>query len=334
MDQSDFRQGRLPVQPNGSEALRYPDFIIGGAPKCGTTSLHFILDQHEDISLPHDEVHFFDADDPITHPDFLQVERNKLVWSDPFSDKEKNLEWYAGRFRDGASAKFIGEDSTTYLMSELAPARIRELIPDVRIIFMLRHPVSRAYSQYWHLVKTGRTTATFEASILRNPHILLGSSYAAGLRRFQQMFGLDQIKVCLFEDFRADNQACVDEVTEFIGAQPMVIDPEKSWFNRTKYPASLNMQRASNLVGGTLVRRKYQQHMTESDKVDAWVRVHKKLHYWWFKHVNARILTADRPPPMRDETRAYLEQHLSVRNAGLSELMGRDMNEIWAGMRC
>lgn len=320
------------LQIDPLDRRRYPDFIIGGAPKCGTTSLHFILDQHDDVSLPFDEVHFFDADDPIAHPDFMSVQNDKLVWWDTRPSADQNLDWYAGRFDTDTDARLIGEDSTTYLMSEVAPARIQALVPDVRMIFMLRHPVERAYSQYWHLVKTARTSEPFEKAIITFPHILLGSSYANGIRRFQNTFGPDQVKVVLFEDFRADNQACLDDVTGFIGAAPMKIDPDRTWFNKTRYPANLRLQRVANLVGGALVRRKYRGHMAEGRSARA--KVFNKLHYWWFKHVNARLMTADRPPPMTQETRAYLEQHLSTRNAGLSDLLNRDLSTVWEGMEC
>ncbi len=315
-----------------SKSRRYPDFIIGGAPKCGTTSLHFILDQHKNISLPHDEVHFFDADDPIAHPDFLSVKQGKLTWWDAGPNASDNLDWYADRFTADADTQLIGEDSTTYLMSEVAPARIHAILPEARLIFMLRHPVERAYSQYWHLVKTARTTATFEDAIIRFPHILLGSGYLAGIRRFQDAFGPEQVKVCLFEDFRQDNQAFMDDILRFIDAEPMQIDPEKAWFNRTKYPANLTAQRVANLVGGPLVRRKYRAHMQNDGSMGT--KVTKKLHYWWFKHVNKRLMTADRPPAMSAATRAYLEQHLSARNAGLSEVLERDLSLVWKGMQC
>lgn len=330
MNQSAFRQPEEPVKRAFTRTRRYPDFIIGGAPKCGTTSLHFILDQHQDISIPHDEVHFFDADDPIAHPDFLRASKTQLFWPNPNSDAHDSLDWYADKFDE--TAPLVGEDSTTYLMSEVAPSRICALVPDVRLVFMLRHPVARAYSHYWHLVKTARTTETFEQAIIRYPHILLGSSYASGVRRFLDTFGADQVKVCLFEDFRADNQACLDDVAHFIGAKPMKINPNKTWFNRTKYPANMAVQRLANIVGGYLVRRKYHQHMASEGPHDR--RIRKKLHYWWFKHINSRLMTADRPPEMRTDTKAYLEQHLSVRNAGLSELLGRDLSSVWDGVQC
>jgi hypothetical protein len=311
---------------------RYPDFIIGGAPKCGTTSLHFILNQHKNISIPKDEVHFFDADDPISHPDFLMVKQKKLAWWAPSPANADHLDWYAARFSDALPTQLIGEDSTTYLMSEVAPRRIHTVLPDAQMIFMLRHPVDRAYSQYWHLVKTARTTVSFEDALLKFPQILLGSGYFSGLARFIDTFGSDQVKICLFEDFKQNNQSVVNDVIGFLGADPMVIDPEESWFNKTMYPSNRTLQRAANLVGTPLVKRKYQAHMAQSGGTSQ--RVIEKLHYWWFKHVNARLMTAEKAEPMAPETRAYLEKHLSARNAGLSQLIGRDLPRIWRGMQC
>ena len=135
-----------------TQQVRLPDFIIGGAPKCGTTSLHFILAQNPAVGIPEDEVHFFDADDPIGHPDFLFGRPGGLDWYDPCPGNVESLAWYASRFADFTDKPMIGEDSTIYLQSEVAAARIAETLPEVRLIFMLRDPVKRAYSQYWHLV--------------------------------------------------------------------------------------------------------------------------------------------------------------------------------------
>ena len=311
---------------------RYPDFIIGGAPKSGTTSLHFILDQHEHIALPHDEVHFFDADDPVTHPDFFGFHKGSLKWWDTRSSNDAYLDWYADRFPQVSSDVLIGEDSTTYLMSELAAPRIHALLPEARLIFMLRHPVDRAYSQYWHLIKTSRISETFEQAILRRSHVLLGSSYYRGLKHFVDLFGPERVKVLIFEDFRADIQGTVNSVTGFLDVKPMQIDPSKTWFNRTKYPASLTLQMAANRLGMHLVKARYREHM--GGNVSIARQVQKKLHYWWFEHLNPRLMTADRPPNMRPETRDYLSHHLSARNAGLSEFLDRDLAEIWPGIRC
>jgi len=171
-------------QDMNGQTYRFPDFIIGGAPKCGTTSLHFILAQHPDIGIPHDEVFYFDADDPIVHPDFLHAKTHTLKWWDPDPSSHSNLSWYAGRFAEFKDKALVGEDSTTYLMSDVAAGRIDKLLPDAKIIFMLRDPVKRAYSQYWHLMKTGRVSQTFEEILISHPSVLLGSTYTPNIRRF------------------------------------------------------------------------------------------------------------------------------------------------------
>ena len=158
-----------------------PDFIIGGAPKCGTTSLHQVLDQHPDLWVAKNEIYFYDADDPIAHGDFLSIEDGQLKWRDP--DDPAFRAWYADRFADATDGALVGEDTTTYLMSEVAAARIKAAAPDTKMIFMLRDPVKRAVSQYWHLLRSGRTWLSFEAALSTERSIIQGSTYAPALRR-------------------------------------------------------------------------------------------------------------------------------------------------------
>ena len=307
---------------------RFPDFIIGGAPKCGTTSLHFILNQHPDIALPDDEVHYFDADDPTTHPDFFSTggngQLNHYDTEDPsFRDQ------YATKFEMLAGAKFIGEDSTTYLMSPAAPPRIQSLLPKARVIFMLRDPVARAYSQYWHSVTRGRATQTFEKALVDDPSIILGSTYLAGLERFRSCLASDRIKVILFEDFIADQQRVIDGVCDFLGAKRMVVRQEASWFNRSMYPTWLAGQLSLNRIGRYVVALRYRNHLASRPGVRSWLE--GRLHYHWFRRVNPLLLKASKPPEMRPDTRAYLARHLARRNEGLSTFLDRDLGAVWPG---
>ena len=56
-------------------AGKFPDFVIGGAPKCGITSRHFIFGQHPGIGLPDKEIAYFDVDDPITHSESSRIQQ-------------------------------------------------------------------------------------------------------------------------------------------------------------------------------------------------------------------------------------------------------------------
>lgn len=307
-------------------SLRLPDFIIGGAPKCGTTSLHFVLAQHRDIGIPDEEIHFFDADDPMTHPDFFFPRGGTLSWFDCRPGNEAALDWYASRFERFADRKLIGEDSTTYLLSPVAPERIKALLPDVRLVFMLRDPVARAYSQYWHLLKTCRTAQDFEKTLVRDRSIVLGSTYAPHIARYHAVFGRERVHVVLFEDFVREPAATLERVTRFLGAEPMPA-PERLWYNRTLYPVSLSWQCRLNRIGRPIVRQRYANHMGGARGFGE--RVRRKLHYWWFEHVADLLLRADRPTPMTPETRRFLAQHLHARNAGLDDLLDRDLASIW-----
>jgi Sulfotransferase family len=308
-------------------ADRYPDFIIGGAPKCGTTSLHFILDQHPNIGLPEDEIHYFDADDPITHPDFFFEKSGELIHYDNSLENAEFLSAYASRFAPFSELPLIGEDSTTYLFSQVAPHRIKALLPNARLIFMLRDPVKRAYSQYWHLVKSGRVTCRFERAIREQRSLVLGSTYLPHLKTYIELFGADRVKTVLFEDFINDNQSTLDSVTDFLGTDRMQVDESASWFNKTKYPTNLSGQLALNQIGRHVVKWRYGDHL--ETRAGFGSKLRKKIHYNWFHRINPLFLKADRPQPIQELTRTYLANHLSQRNQGLSELLQRDLSEVW-----
>ncbi|MFB6198886.1 MAG: sulfotransferase, partial [Halobacteriaceae archaeon] len=139
------------------EADDVPDFIIGGAMKSGTSSMRWILSSREDVFIPDRELHFFTMGDPIQFTETVKFHPERIRFD---LDDEKKTEWYKSFFEAAQSDQLIGEDSTSYLPSRVAPRRIREFLPDVKLIFMLRDPVERTYSHYRHLLMTGRATKT------------------------------------------------------------------------------------------------------------------------------------------------------------------------------
>jgi len=131
------------------------------------------------------------------------------------------------------------------------------------------------------------------SALTEHSSIILGSTYEPHLRHFIDIFGKDQVHVAIFEDFLKDKQSFTNAITEYIG------------------------------------RGRYDNHLSADTSARA--KRHAKLHYRWFRYINPIFLTAERPPPMQPETKAYLTQHLSARNAGLSDLIGRDLSKIWPG---
>ena len=306
--------------------LRLPDFIIGGAAKCATTSLHAVLADHEQIGMPPGELHFFDADDPVTHANFFIINRGRLIGYDCDSAEGPLFAAYAERFRPYQESRFIGEDSTAYLLSsDVAASRIKRMLPDVKLIFMLRDPVSRAYSQYWFMVNQGRATVSFERALITYPRLVLSSTYARHLERYFNLFGRDQVKVILFEDFVRDPKATVDSVTDFLGASRFNSLPkQESWSNRTYYPRFPPLEFLLNHVRMRLTGGRYRDHLGARG-------LGVSVGMLADKAVRRLKLRVEHTPQMLSTTREFLARHMSERNRGLSELLQRDLSKLWDG---
>ena len=115
-----------------SEVGPLPTFLICGAPKAGTTALYEYVRQHSDVSIPK-ETGFF--------------HRNC----------HKGEDWFRSHFSDWEGGEAIGEVFVTTMSTPGAEERVAELIPDARLIFLLRDPVDRAYSDYSFNVQQGWT---------------------------------------------------------------------------------------------------------------------------------------------------------------------------------
>jgi hypothetical protein len=214
----------------GSRPL--PDFLILGAQKAGTTALYDYLYRHPAISGPSwKEVGFFD-----------------LHWW-------RGERWYRGHFPRGARAP-VGEASPSYLFHPEAPQRVRSLVPDARLIAILRDPVDRAFSHYQHEVALGREPLSFEDALDREEARTRGEVermladprsfshawwnwtyrarglYAQQLERWLAVFPRDQLLVLLTEELAAAPAETYARVLEFLGASPHELDSYPRVFDR------------------------------------------------------------------------------------------------------
>ena len=307
-------------------ADRMPDFIIGGAMKCATSSLHHLLRKHDEVHLPDSETHFFCMDDAVQHTGFFFPARRPGQPAPDFHrDLDRNLRWYGDFFALARPGQCVGDYSSTYLPAPDAARRIHALLPDAKLIFMLRNPIDRTYSHYWHRVKTGRAAHAFEYELQHGPSTLLQRSfYKPQLERYYARFPRAQIKVFLFEHFVNDTQAVIDEVCTFLGlSSSLDVNQANPHQNRSPIPRWHGLQLFLNYCT-TGLETHFENELPYPNKPQASYIVRGLVH-----HLRKLNLTPRRKPPMSPRTRHVLAQLFARANRGLSDLIGMDVSEHW-----
>lgn len=307
-----------------------PDFYVVGAQKSGTTSLCSILSTHPDVcfSVPKEPM-FLCRDDPMLHPTFF-VERGR-EWMGFDWERSRNdlIQGYERLFENAGKHQLCGEGSTTYMLSKDAPSRIYAMNPQAKIIFILRNPVNRAYSAYWHYVREGMVSWGFEREIKFNPHRILPSGcYKRYIERYLQIFPREQIFIGLSEVFKSNKNGFVGPVLEFLGLDPRRHIEIKERRNVAKVPASLPLQLFLNclykVAGG--------QFSAEDRRDvfhDAELNVFQKRMLRIIMLMQKVNLKNKRYPPMNSRVKQALTEYYRRENKGLAELVGIDLEKYW-----
>ena len=227
--------------------MTLPNFLIIGVPRSGTTSLYRYLSKHPDIYVsPVKETNFFIAD----------------RWSDAAVE---SLDDYKALFSEGQTHSRRGEASPEYFYhSEHLSDQIEKLIPEVRLILLLRNPVDRAYSEYLHLRRGGWDPAsTFKKAFNLEPQRSASQHkyaqrgfYAEALERWMNRFG-DQMLIHLFDDLKSDPQSVVQKTPTFLEVDPDVHIGTEKRHNKASYVQDhwLHPLLSWNRIGRAILRR-------------------------------------------------------------------------------
>lgn len=289
-----------------------PDFLIVGAPRCGTTAMYGYLRRHPQVFMPdHKEPLYFGSDLNHLHGRLTEDEYRQL-------------------FRGAGPGQRRGEASTWYLYSTTAAAEMRDFIPAVRLIVMLRNPVDVMYSLHREMLfHRAETIEDFEEALRAEPERMNGRRIAARVRRVEALryrdavrfadqlerylavFPREQIKVLLYDDLRVDPATVYEDTLKFLEVDPS--------FRPTFEPANESKRPRSGVLQDIVIHP------------PAAVRqlIPRLRRYPVAHRLRSTILSLNSKKteraPMDDQLRQRLERELAPEVARLGELIGRDL---------
>ena len=289
--------------------MTLPDFIVVGAAKAGTTALYWYLADHPQVFMSRvKETNYFA---------FGLDERGHLLYGDPelHHFPITTLDAYERSFEGAGDARAVGEASPIYLECPQSATRIRDTIPDARILCGLRDPIDRAYSDYqMYLRSRGRRfdparELTPSAAWARpDSHWMQISMYHEALRRYFDVFPRERIFVFLFDDLKADQVGLVRDIYRFLGTDDGFVPDFGTPHNVGGMPASMLLERV--LTNDSLRRA-----------VDPWIPQRAAD---WARRTRTRNLR--RAPRLPSELGKELRERFREDIGQTAELIGRDLS--------
>jgi hypothetical protein len=178
--------------------------------KGGTTSLHRYLRQHPEVFMPEQkELNFF-VDEYSGPPIDPPEERN---WS-------RGISWYERQFAGAERERAVGEASPNYSRHPTYPGvaeRIAAVVPNVKLIYVMRNPIDRVLSHYLHDLANGREQHPLHLALRRDDRYLAPSRYAAQVEHYFRVFSPGQVLLLKSDDLLARREETVRRVLHFIG---------------------------------------------------------------------------------------------------------------------
>lgn len=183
-----------------------PNFICVGPGRAGTSWLYEVLLEHPDVFTARD----------IKETDFF----NKNYF--------RGGPWYEAFFAGCSGARAVGEISNRYIFDEAVPRRIKEHIPDCKIIICLRNPYDRIRSTYSFKIREGALNCGISEALATAPELIEENRYYTLVSRFYNEFPSEQIFLMFYDDLVERPQWLVRELFRFLGVDdnfmPVVVD--------------------------------------------------------------------------------------------------------------
>lgn len=289
---------------------RYPNFLIIGAAKSGTTSLYQYLSQHPEIYMsPFKEPNFFSA---------MCVPKELAHLLRVITD----LEEYQKLFDGVTKEKAFGEATTYYLAYPQVAEKIYQHIPNVKLIVILRNPAERAYSAFTYALQLRTESCqSFEEALTKDQERKKQNNtykmyremgcYFALLQNYYKLFSKEQIKVCLYDDLRQNPRELLKDIFQFLEVDDSFTVNFEQVFNPTRKVRSrilFNFLTRPNPIHDFLIK-------VIPLKVRKMLRVYERN-------------LGEKFPPMPENIKVELLKEYREDILSLQDLIGRDLS-MW-----
>ncbi|MEX0654351.1 MAG: sulfotransferase [Phycisphaeraceae bacterium] len=286
-----------------------PDVLLIGAAKAGTTALVAYLRRHPGVCVS-----------DVKEPEFFSHDEQFA----------RGLDHYRSLFSHARPGQVCLEASTSYTRwpeyPQAAP-RIAEALPRARFIYILRHPVERAWSHYVHrvtkeLYRDQPVPATFEAHIERDPVCLNSSRYMDQLAQYLPYYDRGSFLVLFNDDLAGDTAATLSTVCRFLGVEDLgeqLARVDTSWYRNARSVDGKVRDRVMAPLKANPLLRAAGRCVPQAGR-DAIYRLMRRTAH------GRRVARAFTPAPMLAETRLRLIDHFKPHNDRLAAFLKVDLS--------
>jgi hypothetical protein len=290
-------------------ARRKPNLFVIGAMKSGTTSLHEYLNTHPLIAMS-------EWKEPAFFVEELTLRRGE--------------DWYLSLFENDKRYRYLGESSTHYTRLPVfqgVAERLYRFNPDARLIYIMRNPLERIVSHYWHNTQMrnfkhgGGEPRSLSKAVSEDPQYLAVGDYATQLEPYIKLFGRQALYVLTFEMLVQDPQRELNHIHEWLGLPPHPLGDQSAQAHNQR-PQGLT----SAAGAGILYRIRFSK---------TWHRIASFVPAWmkeWAKRRAYRPLDENQTEKEVARLRAEVGDLLVRQIDRLRELLNRDFPE-WRAER-
>jgi hypothetical protein len=277
----------------------WPNFIVIGPGKCGTSWLFKVLESHPQVAISSaKETLFFE------------------------SEFERGLGWYQKFFRHAENADpkplAIGEVSNTYIFSPQAASRIAETFPQVRLLSTIRDPIERAFSHFLFERRNGSVGDDFEEALRLRPDFISRGLYHQHLTPYFDRFDSDHLKVFIYDDMVADIDSYATNLFNYLGVDPGGVDHDTIH---------------QRVLGASQARSKWVARCAVAAgrgvRSLGFPELVTKLKGSWISQALFRPLDRKNTPKLDPQTRIRLHDYFRDDLTRLSERLNRDLVTMW-----